>query len=432
MNNNKEPYVTITHYKEREFYFLNYAIHTQEGFIAKEMEQFHESDKLKFIEKIRKLQSKYPYNNIVSISLEAKQFVSQDEDRNRASARIFNDNFVIQEEIDVGDIPTTLYFSPFAILYEHYKDVLNDKLTLFIGLFDRKLFMMFATADKIHQSWIIGTRGLTEKQIADRVYKSMQVYYKISYSFADHIEMLITDDSPKLLKVLREELSLHIELSQNTIHNLLHHMGSSQKIAQSSYIKSFKKIEIPLKITKSEDTLENNKVIKNSVVVERDREFVRNESLDDIKLSPAPIESESKKEGGIFAGFKSIFSSSDSSGSNPSLLFSLLPLIFVLGLGGFFTLKNGTISNELSKKSIQISAHKRNLALEQISENLFNAMGKNAELKKATISTKGIDVKGIVWGIEPLKNSLNELYSGGKFVIKPLENFMTEFSFTSK
>jgi len=59
-------------------------------------------------------------------------------------------------------------------------------------------------------------------------------------------------------------------------------------------------------------------------------------------------------------------------------------------------------------------------------------MGKNAELKEATISTTGIDIKGVVWGIEPLKNGLNKLYSGGKFVIKPLENFMTEFTFTSK
>jgi len=110
----------------------------------------------------------------------------------------------------------------------------------------------------------------------------------------------------------------------------------------------------------------------------------------------------------------------------------LLPLLVVLGLGGFFSVKNGTISNQLSQKTIQISAQKRNLALEKVSENLFKAMGKNAELKEATISTTGIDIKGVVWGIEPLKNSLNKLYSGGKFVIQPLENFMTEFTFTSK
>lgn len=413
-----EPYVTITHYKEREFYFLNYAIQTEDGFIPKEIEQFHESDKLKFIEKIRKLQSQYTNNNIVSISLLAKQFISQDDDKNRATARIFNDNFVTQDEIDLGDIPTTLYFSPFAILYEHYKTVLSDKLTLFIGLFDRKLFMMFATSDKIHQTWTIGTRGLSEKQIADRVYKSMQAYYKISYSFADHIEMLVTDESPKLLKVLREELSLHIELSQSNIHNLLHHMASSQEIAQSSYIKPFKKIEVSAKVIKTSKHKSINKEQKD----------IKNSNLNDIRIE------DNNTNKTIFSGFKSLFSSNSSENvnSNPSLLFSLLPLLIVLGLGGFFSVKNGTISNQLSQKSMQISAQKRNLALEKVSENIFKAMGKNAELKQATISTIAVDIKGVVWGIEPLKNSLNKLYSGGKFVIKPLENFMTEFTFTSK
>ncbi|HHB94071.1 MAG TPA: hypothetical protein ENK88_02905 [Campylobacterales bacterium] len=413
-----EPYVTITHYKEREFYFLNYAIQTEDGFIPKEIEQFHESDKLKFIEKIRKLQSQYTNNNIVSISLLAKQFVSQDDDKNRTTARIFNDNFVTQDEIDLGDIPTTLYFSPFAILYEHYKTVLSDKLTLFIGLFDRKLFMMFATSDKIHQTWTIGTRGLSEKQIADRVYKSMQAYYKISYSFADHIEMLVTDESPKLLKVLREELSLHIELSQSNIHNLLHHMASSQEIAQSSYIKPFKKIEVSAKVIKTSKHKSINKEQKD----------IKNSNLNDIRIE------DNNTNKTIFSGFKSLFSSNSSENvnSNPSLLFSLLPLLIVLGLGGFFSVKNGTISNQLSQKSMQISAQKRNLALEKVSENLFKAMGKNAELKEARISTTAVDIKGVVWGIEPLKNSLNKLYSGGKFVIKPLENFMTEFTFTSK
>ena len=90
----KEQYVTITHYREREFYFLNYAIQTKDGIIPREIEQFHESDKVKFIEKIRELQSQYTNNNIVSISLLAKQFVTQDDDKNRVTARIFNDNFV--------------------------------------------------------------------------------------------------------------------------------------------------------------------------------------------------------------------------------------------------------------------------------------------------------------------------------------------------
>jgi len=247
----------------------------------------------------------------------------------------------------------------------------------------------------------------------------MQAYYKISYSFADHIEMLVTDESPKLLKVLREELSLHIELSQSNIHNLLHHMASSQETAQSSYIKSLKKIEISPRVIQTPNK---------EKVTNEERHITKNSNLNDIK-----IENNSKNEG-MFSGLKSLFSSnsSETPNSNPSLLFSLLPLLIVLGLGGFFTVKNGTISNQLSQKTIQISAQKRNLALEKVSENLFKAMGKNAELKEATISTTGIEIKGVVWGIEPLKNSLNKLYSGGKFVIQPLENFMTEFTFTSK
>ncbi|MCK4441101.1 MAG: hypothetical protein KAU90_03785, partial [Sulfurovaceae bacterium] len=239
---------------------------------------------------------------------------------------------------------------------------------------------------------------------------------------ADHIEMLVTDESPKLLKVLREELSLHIELSQSNIHNLLHHMASSEEIAQSSYLKSFKKIEILSK------AIQSPKIEK--ITNHKEEEFIKNSNLNDIK-----IENNSKNEDkNSVSGFKSLFSfnSSQSSNSNPSLLFSLFPLLIVLGLGGFFSVKNGTISNKLSQKSMQISAQKRNLSLEKVSENIFKAMGKNAELKQATISSTGVDIKGVVWGIEPLKNSLNKLYSGGKFVIKPLENFMTEFTFTSK
>ncbi len=405
---NQEQYVTITHYKEREFYFLNYAIQTEDGFIAKDIEQFHESDKIKFIERIRKLQSKYQNNNVVSISLVANQIVSQNNDKNRATAKIFQDTFVTQDEIDVGDIPTTLYFSPFAILYEHYKDMLNDKLTLFIGYFDRKLFMMFATDDKIHQSWIIGTRGLTEKQIAERVYKSMQAYYKISYNFADHIEMLVAEENPKLLKFLREELSLHIELAQSNIHNLLHYMASSQDIAKSSYIKSFKKIEIPKHTPIKED---------------KPREYKREkQNLNDIKID--------NSEKDFIGKIKSLFSSSNDT-QNSSILATILPLLIILVIGTFFHIKNNQISNKIYKKDIQISAHKTNIQLANISKNIFQSMGKNGELTEATISTKGVDLKGIVWGIEPLKSSLKKLYSNGKFAIKPLENFMTEFSFTS-
>jgi hypothetical protein len=416
----QHQYVTITHYKEREFYFLNYAIQTREGFIPKEIEQFHESDKSKFIERIRTIQSQYPNNQIVSISLMAKQSISQSEDRNRASAEIFKNNYVIQENIDVGDIPTTLYFSPFAILYQQYKEGLTDELKLLIGYFDRKLFMMFATSDKIHQSWIIGTRGLTEKQIAERVYKSMQAYYKISYSFADHLEMLVSDDSPKLLKVLREELSLHITLTQNSIHNLLHRMASSDEKAKSSFIKSYKKIEYIIH-TEASSTAKGEESSPNRY----ERVRVADENLEDIKL-------QDQKSKGIIEKIKDLFRSSPAEMDSKTSFASLLPLILVLGMGGFFSMKNGTISNELMKKKVQIAAQQNNLKLATISENIFHAMGKNAELKKATISTKGVDIRGLVWGIEPLKNSLNELYAEGKFVIKPLENFMTEFTFTSK
>jgi hypothetical protein len=404
----QEQYVTITHYKEREFYFLNYAIQTEDGTIPKEIEQFHESDKVKFIEKIHTLQSKYPNNHIVSISLLANQITSQKDDKNRATAKIFKDNFVTQENIDIGDIPTTLYFSPFTILYQQYKNLLDEKLTLLIGLFDRKLFMMFATKDKIHQSWTIGTRGLTEKQVAERVYKSMQAYYKISYSFADHIEMLVSDDSPKLLKVLREELSLHIELHQNSIHNLLHNMASTQEVADSSYIKSFKQIEFALKgrstqLNRADGGLRN--------------EILQQDNLNDIRI-------DDREDRDVIISTKSIFHGASIS--------SAIPLLIVLIIGGLFHIKNSTISNQILQKNMQISAHQTNLNLSSVSKKIFRAIGKNGELKLATISTKEIDIRGVVWGIEPLKNSLKELYNDGKFVIKPLENFMTEFSFSAK
>jgi len=413
---NQKKYVTITHYKEREFYFLNYAIQTKDGFISKEIEQFHESDKEKFIERIRELQVEFPNNQVVSISLLANQSIHQEEDRNRVSAEIFPQNFVIQDKIDVGDIPTTLYFSPFAILYQQYKDGLTDKLKLIIGYFDRKLFMMFATSDKIHQSWTIGTRGLSEKQIAERVYKSMQIYYKISYSFADHLDMLVSDESPKLLKVLREELSLHINLTQNSIHNLLHDMASSNKKAQNSYIKTFKKIESIKEIKEKKEKKD-----------EFERKHVLDDKLDDIAL----LQKENKS---FMETVKGIFSSSPSTKGSfmTRSLISTLPLFVVFAMGGFFHFKNDDISNKLFLKNAQISAQHTSIELAKISDNVFLAMGKNAELKKAILSTKKIDIKGIVWGIEPLKNSLNELYSDGKFDIKPLENFMTEFTFKSK
>lgn len=404
---NQQQYVTISHYKEREFYFLNHAIQTHDGFIPKGMEQFHESEKEKFIERIRLLQSQFPLSQTVSISLASTQSVTDKEDENRASAKIFDNNYVVQERIDIGDIPTSLYFSPFAILYEQYKNKLDNKLTLLIGLFDRKLYIMFATQDKIHESWTIGTRGLTEKQVADRVYKSMKAYYKISYKFADHIEMLVTDDSPKLLKVLREELSLNIVPAQNTIHNLLHHMGGSQKRAKSSYIKS----SLPQTAEETKKSDAPSKVNNNA-----------QESLDNIRLNGQSTEQPSHIERAPVLN----------NGTVRNTLISLIPLLVMLGVGTFFTLQNNKVVNDVKLKELQVFAQKNNALLATTSHNIFSSMGKSAELKNAIISNSNIELKGVVWGIEPLRNSLNELYNDGEFVIKPLENFMTEFSFKSK
>ncbi len=191
---NKEQYVTITYYKEREFYFLNYAIQTKDGFIPKEMLQFHESEKEKFKLRIRELRAQYPNNHVVSISLAFKQMLRHRPPREESSsllvANIFKSNYIIQENDLIKTIPTSLYFSPFAILYEQYKNLLNEKLILLIGYFDRKLFMMFTTKDKIHECWIIGTRGLSEKKIAERVNKTTKKYYELSSDTADHIEIL--------------------------------------------------------------------------------------------------------------------------------------------------------------------------------------------------------------------------------------------------
>jgi len=449
---NQQQYVTITHYKEREFYFLNHAIQTHDGFIPKEMEQFHESEKEKFIERINELQSKYSNVQIASISLEENQIVTDKEDKNKATAKIFKDNYVVQNSIDVGNTPTTLYFSPFAVLYEEYKNKLDSKLTLLIGLFNRKLYMMFATDDKIHQSWIIGTRGLTEKQVADRVYKSMKAYYKISYKFADHIEMLVTDDSPKLLKVLREELSLNILLTQNSIHNLLHHMGGEHKRTLSSFIHtSMPKIE-EKRATPVEDGVERigNSLARpsfdeslNSIEGESSQEgFSGNRSdfgednLQNLRLNGEESDSTDLSTTPSFMDkIKNLFKSEKSLEKNKAqggVLLSLLPLLFVLASGGYFTFAKYQMSSKTEVKELQAYAQANNSLLAMTTTDVFSAMGKSAELKKATISNSKIELKGLVWGIEPLRNSLNSLYHNGDFSIKPLEDFRTEFSFKSK
>ena len=422
-----QPYVTISHYKEREFYYLNYAIQTSDGFIAKDIVQFHESEKDKFIEKIGELQKRYPKNQVVSLSLNETQVVKSEEDSNYSSAKLFKENYVIQEKMDIENIPVTLYFSPFALLYEEYKEKLDDKLTLMIGLFDRKLYIMFATKDKVHQSWILGTRGLTEKQIANRVYKSMKVYYKISFKFADHIEMLISDDSPKLLKVLREELAMSILPTQKTIHSLLHHMGAEQSRFEYSFIKPFLASQNTLKESAIHTPVEMEIEPQGVTIQEKAQQ-----SLDDIRLN-TPIENfvaSSEEKVSFLSKLKSIFTTGSS--TKPMSILSFFPLFFVLAMGGYFSMQNKMIEKKITLTDTQSFAQTNNALLAMTAKDVFTSMGKSAELQKAIISNDNIELKGVVWGIEPLRNSLNELYNDGEFVIKPLENFMTEFSFKAK
>ncbi len=417
-----KQYVTISHYKEREFYFLNHAIQTNDGFIPKDIEQFHESEKDKFIERIRNLQAQYPTHHVISLSLAANQIVKDKEDPTQASAKIFKENYVIQEKIDIGNIPVTLYFSPFAVLYEEYKHKLDDKLTLMIGLFDRKLYIMFTTKEKVHQSWILGTRGLTEKQIADRVYKSMKAYYKISFKFADHIEMLISDDSPKLLKVLREELSMSILPTQKTIHTLLHSMGSDQRKFVSSYLRP------PLSTANENSPLSSEANLYNS----QTRESSLN-SLEDIRLE-SEIDNNLKRETPLSLRdkIKLLFNSKSSASSTSFSLLSFIPLAFVFIVGVYFTQQNRSLQSKLNLAQRQVYAQTNHTLLALNTEEIFSAMGKNAELNFAKISNEKIELKGIVWGIGPLRDRLTELYNDGEFIIKPLENFMTQFSFKSK
>jgi hypothetical protein len=73
-----------------------------------------------------------------------------------------------------------------------------------------------------------------------------------------------------------------------------------------------------------------------------------------------------------------------------------------------------------------------NQNLVSISDKIFRAIGKNGEIKSGLISEKSISLKGVVWGIEPLRESLISIYNESDFVIKPLGNMSTEFSFKTK
>jgi hypothetical protein len=407
---NEEQYVTITHYKEREFYFLNYAIQTEDGFIPKEMEQFHESEKSKFIDRIKELQDRYPNSHVVSISLAIKQVLTHTRvnNPNKLIANIFKDNYIVQENDLPYDIPITLYFSPFAILYEQYKGILTDKLILLIGYFDRKLFMMFTTKDRIHQCWIIGTRGLSEKKIAMWVNKSTQKYYELSSNTADHIEILVSEENPKLLKSLREELSLNINLAQNSIHQLLHHMGSSQEIAKTNYLPNFKEVVI----TKEE------KIRPKEYIIEQD-------SLNDIRL-------DDRDDDGIINELKSMFKSSKEKDMKLSILASILPLFIVLMAGAFYYFQNKSLQSKIEDISTQISAVNKSISLADMTQNIFSAVGKNGEVKKILLNLDSLYVEGDAWGIPKLEANLKRLYRNGKFTIKTGNGFSSIFIFSSK
>jgi hypothetical protein len=396
---NKEQYVTITHYKEREFYFLNYALQTNDGFIPKEIIQFHESEKDRFLSKIKELQARYPNHHVVSISLAYKQVLTHTPplpSDSKLIANIFKSNYIVQSNDLPDDIPITLYFSPFAILYEEYKGLLSDKLILLIGYFDRKLFMMFTTKDKIHECWIIGTRGLSEKKIAERVNLTTKKYYELSSNTADHIEILVSEENPKLLKFLREELSVDINLAQNTIHQLLHQMGSSNETAQRNYIKNFKRINL---------------------------EPIRDGELEDIKL---------EEESRFVDKIKSMFAPSREDNLRSSILASILPLFIVLVVGAFYYMQNKTIVSKIEQISTQISALNKMQILVDSSSNIFNAVKNNGEITKAVLSADSVYITGKAWGIPKLEANLKSLYKNGLFKIKTGDGFSSTFTFSSK
>jgi len=410
----KNEFVSITYYKEREFYYLSHAIHTKEGFIAKEIKQFHETQKEDFLENLEKLKHEHPNHEVVSISLSEEQIVTENVKDSDICSKIANNNFVVQRKLDTLGIPTTLLFSPFSILYQEYKNILNDNLTLIIGLFDRKLFMMFATKNKIHQSWVIGTRGLSEKQVAQRVYKSMQAYYKISFNFADDVEMLVSDDSPKLLKAIHEELGKRISLAQNNIHNLLHAMSAMSDCSKMNLIPRTTK-ETP------KETLEDIRLHN-----------IHQKTQPEFKTQPREsYDYDSSQESESFLDkLKTLFKPKKS--TSPLSLVALLPFLFSVITGGIFFLKNDQIDKTLSLREAQMSAQMANQNLISISDKIFRAIGKNGEIKMGTISEKSISIKGIVWGIEPLRESLIGIYNESDFIIKPLGNMTTEFSFKTK
>ena len=218
--------------------------------------------------------------------------------------------------------------------------------------------------------------------------------------------------------------------TQKTIHYLLHHMGAQQSRFMSSFIKSYLSVAQPVetsKVEKEKRPLPNNESLEDIAI----------NSLDDIRLkTPDDSKTTSQPPKTSFLGKEKSTLSSSSGGVSdkkvPVSLFSFIPLLFVLVAGGYFAMQSKALEEKMNLISSQSLAQSNSTLLSMTSKDVFGAMGKNAELQSAIISTDNIELKGVVWGIEPLRNSLDESFPHGEFVIKPLENFMTEFSFKSK
>jgi len=204
--------------------------------------------------------------------------------------------------------------------------------------------------------------------------------------------------------LLREELSMSILPTQKTIHYLLHNMGSDQRKFSSSYIRAQTS-----RLQEIGDIQNNNSGISPI------------DNLDDLRLNAGEqFHTETQPTVSFLDKLKSL------------TLFSFIPLIFVTLSGLYFTVQNQFIEEKQNFIVTQSTSQKSNALLVTHIEDVFNAMGKSAELTQANISSNHVQLKGIVWGIEPLRNKLNKRFHDGEFIIKPLEDFTTEFSFNAE
>jgi len=237
---------------------------------------------------------------------------------------------------------------------------------------------------------------LSEKKIAMWVDKSTEKYYELSSNTADHIEILVSEENPKLLKSLREELSLDINLAQNSIHQLLHQMASSQEIAEKNYIPDFRRISMGG---------ENSEI--------RVKEYISTQSIDG-----ADGRSLGRDEDGLLSEIKSIFKSSKEDDMKLSILASILPLFIVAIIGTFYLYQNRGYISKIDRISTQISAVKRSSELSEATKSIFNAVDGSGEIRKLMLSLKSIYIEGEAWGIPKLEANLKRLYPDGLFTIK--------------